>query len=400
MELPNKTNKEIDTQTQYSKHMCSYLSEEDINFFMKHGYLHLKSIIPKEECSRYDRDVIQPALKRHAMLHENDPSTWDINHNPKLKQFSTQEVHENSNGIPIGIMVRDTDNPHDHDPIPSDENNWSSFFDNRRLNGILDELHNNNHIDKRTNSTSRQRRWQYIHPSSVGWIHVRPPILTRNEILENKSSTKHTKYNKNYDIEKKFSTKNTKHNKNYDINNETFYIPKGSWHVDGGHFTPHRISSFEQSVILLPMIRNVESNGGGNTILLSGSHVHIAKKLFNEQSNGIDKDILNEYCEEVAGRWPKDKIVEAAPSDAGDVWLLHPFIIHSAGRNTRVIEHKQENDSKDHDDVNYFRLTFNIGTQWNPSYDEDGKNDDLRIQHMERKSMSIMELSIYNAIHN
>lgn len=400
----------------YNPSSHKYLTQEDIEFFVSNGYLKLKSIISPEECHRYDQEVIQPALKIHANLDENDESTWFVQNNPKLKSMLTQPMISNDDdvgggGIPIGLMVRDHENrEHDCDPIPVHDTYWSALFDSERLNGILDELHGMRSIytedgtisiSKEQNGgtnhnqeSQHQRRWDYLHPGSVGWIHVRLPISL------NKSDNCCSQQ------------QDGNHNKN-------FYVPKNeqTWHVDGGHFSPHRLTSPEQSVILLPCLRTIDSNcGGGNTVILSGSHKHIAQLLRKSENdvegkiggtetgtgierkkgytcnsidksekNGIDHHILNSYCEELANKWPEDQIVEAGPSCAGDIWLLHPFLVHSAGRNTRVVPSVQSmhddggikvgtssstssnstsNVSSSSSSVDYFRLTFNIGTRW------------------------------------
>lgn len=394
-----------------------HLTEEDIQFFISNGYLNLKSIIPPEECHRYDQEVIQPALLKHANLNEHDESTWFVQNNPKLKTMLTQPMISNNgdddngdSGIPIGLMVRDPENrEHECDPIPLHDAYWSALFDSERLNGILDELHGVRSVfpDDNVSSMSdeqegakihnqkdvHRRRWEYLHPGSVGWIHVRLPIL------------------RNKSVKSFFETQDDDNNDGNKY--KEFYVPKNeqTWHVDGGHFSPHRLASPEQSVILLPCLRNIDSNcGGGNTVLLSGSHRHIAQLLRNNENdregeigetetrtgtgveskkddindsnnnekNGIDKDVLNSYCEELVNKWPEEQIVEAGPSSAGDIWLLHPFLVHSAGRNTRAILETQMHDEGGRNNgtsnasnvssfsshVDYFRLTFNIGTRW------------------------------------
>ena len=397
-----------------------FLTKDEIQFFIKNGYLHLESIISKQACQDYDKHVIQPALAKHANLIEHDSMTWSMRSNSKLQPFLTQTIDNDDNddnddddgsGIPVGLMVHDKENKeHDCDPIPCQESNWGALFDNERLNGILDELHGciGTDIDIDIDNTTRnenlefkhddvddnddnqfivhnkrqRRRWEYLHPKSVGWIHVRMP-----QPLNGSNSS----------------------NKNELPSNQSFYVPKGekTWHVDGGHFSPHTLSSPEQSVILLPCIRDVNCNGG-NTILLSGSHVHIADKLEGE-TNGMDYHDLNEYCEELVHQWPTNDIVEAAGSSAGDIWLLHPFLVHSAGRNLRIIDHSQVDDVNSNTD--FFRLTFNIGTRWKEQelevgstikkkmdgYESKEDNDSKKLDiTMNCSNKSILEWTIFN----
>ena len=401
-----------------------YLSQEEIQFFTKNGYVILKSIIPKDVCHQYDQNIIQPTLQKLANLNESNPSTWFLEKNSKLSEFMTHsplyrkcakgtegdgeegfnddDDDDDDVGIPIGLMVRDSKNIHDDlNPISTEDGgNWKELLKNERLNGILDELHcSPTEIiteDCNTNLTqpSRKRRWEYLHPKNVGWIHVRLPI--------------------SYDDH--FQKKDKIHNfigpandrTNNDLNEEKqgdFHIPinENTWHVDGGHFSPHYLSSLDQSVILLPMIRNIQHHEGyGNTVLLRGSHVKIARKLHSKRKEGIDETKLREYCEDLSKIWPKEAIMEVSPCDAGDVLLLHPFLVHSAGWNTRqIIEVDQmHNDSVITEDC--FRLTFNIGTRWKQSsfekgYDND-KQEKLIFDPEKIDQMSILEWTIFNSI--
>jgi len=367
-------------------HAClqhlNYLSSEEIQFFMQKGYLHLKDIIPRSECHRYDQDVVKPALKKLANLYEDDDSTWFLEHNNKLKPFVTQNNDSNNNdkGIPIGMMVFDSQNKeHCCNPISVEEDdNWGAIFNNEKIIGILDELHNfiNSNQQRSDLDIQSQRRWKFLH-SGVGWIHVRLPITQNND-----------KFSNSIQMNVKQNTPNTSEE------DQSFYIPRGekTWHVDGGHFTPHKVSSPDQSVIILPCLRDINSNCG-NTLLLPGSHIQIAQKLYENRENGVDKFELNDYCEELASNWPSKDIVEVAPCSAGDILLLHPFIAHSAGRNRRKVIRKMKSD------IDNFRLTFNIGTKWNEdtvlSILDAG---DLNMENCKNKPMSILEWSVVSSI--
>ncbi len=420
-------------QKDFSKY--KHLTKDEIQFFADNGYLLLKSIIPLHECQHYDKKYIQPALQRLADLNEANPSTWFLQNNSKLHEFVTQnplsyqkvpveggreEEHDNGqDGIPIGLMVRDASNSDDLNPISTDQGgNWNALFGSERLNGILDELHctaipptrnrdhgnmNKEDIQESQPRTHRQeQRWEYLHPNNVGWIHVRLPISYDDQFKkyqENNHSNKHP-------------------------HEEDFHIPynEQTWHVDGGHFSPHYLSSLDQSVILLPMIRDIQSNGSGNTVLLSGSHIDIARQLKShdesEKGNhggGIDKSQLNSYCEQVSKTWPKEQIVEVAPCNAGDVLIIHPFLIHSAGWNTRniTLDSRLKQPQTEHHDVNQnddsnkgidcFRLTFNIGTRWrNASFEGNSKGGvtSLMFDAENVDQMSILEWTICKSLLN
>ena len=390
-----------ETTPDYSKY--KYLSQQEIQFFAKNGYLVLQSIIPKDACHQYDQNYIQPTLHNLAELDETNPSTWFLEKNSKLSEFMTHEplyrrrakAQEgdgeescdcgDDGGIPIGLMVRDSKNIHDDlNPISTENGgNWKELFDNERLNGILDELHCSptkiisEDSNPNLNQLPRKRRWEYLHPNNVGWIHVRLPI-SYDDHFQRKHKTHEDKQG-------------------------DFHIPmnENTWHVDGGHFSPHYLSSLDQSVILLPMIRNIQHEKGyGNTILLCGSHVNIARKLHAKEKEGIDKNKLNEYCEELSKTWPKESIMEVSPCNAGDVLLLHPFLVHSAGWNTRQVV-KVDMIIED-----CFRLTFNIGTRWKQSSFEKGnsgnendiKQGTLIFDPEKVDQMSILEWTTCNSI--
>lgn len=119
-----------------------------------------------------------------------------------------------------------------------------------------------------------------------------------------------------------------------------------TYHVDGGHFSPHFIDSPEQSIIILPMIRSVQE-GGGNTIVLEKSNIYFAQQLHREEV-GIPKN-QTQNLSHIAHFWPDELIKEIAPCDVGDILLMHPFLIHSAGQT-----------SKGHP----IRIAFNMGVRW------------------------------------
>ena len=54
-------------------------------------------------------------------------------------------------------------------------------------------------------------------------------------------------------------------------------------------------------------------------------------------------------CKDYSKKVPRDYIEQAAPCKAGDILILHPFVIHSASRNI--------SSSK-------LRITFNMGIRW------------------------------------
>ena len=63
---------------------------------------------------------------------------------------------------------------------------------------------------------------------------------------------------------------------------------------------------------------------------------------------GIPKE-ETQNANDIAAMWPDDLIVEMAPCGAGDVLLMHPFLVHAAG--IAEIGHPM-------------RIAFNMGVRW------------------------------------
>jgi len=63
---------------------------------------------------------------------------------------------------------------------------------------------------------------------------------------------------------------------------------------------------------------------------------------------GIPKE-ETQNANDIAAIWPDDMIVEMAPCGAGDVLLMHPFLVHAAG--IAEIGHPM-------------RIAFNMGVRW------------------------------------
>lgn len=103
------------------------------------------------------------------------------------------------------------------------------------------------------------------------------------------------------------------------------------WHVDGYHFH-HHLTSPEQGLVTLFLFSDVKSGDGGTAISV-GSHRSVAKLMAASQPSGLT-------YEEVLERVPQpdpERVIEVQ-GEAGDVALMHPFLVHSinANRGERV----------------------------------------------------------------
>ena len=276
-------------------------SSHDVMKFFKDGFVVLENCVPRAECQRFYRETLEPTLKEYN-IDCNDPTTWC------LENVSAYVMNEGSiDGKAVGIMVRDLGRG-GADPIQHDtDKRWPALFQSEKLLKFLDFLHGD------------AKNWHWLHDDNVGWIHARFPVLSKDDEVRREQLSAVQAFN---------------------------------WHVDGGHFDIHKISSLEQSVVALPIICDVERNGG-NTLVIGGSHRHVLRHLKDNAEIGVHKSELHQFCENFAQNAHSHDIIEASPCKAGDVLVLHPFVIHCASVNSVG---------------NGVRLTFNMGTRWSSSY--------------------------------
>ncbi|KAJ6582530.1 hypothetical protein DFH09DRAFT_1260346 [Mycena vulgaris] len=117
------------------------------------------------------------------------------------------------------------------------------------------------------------------------------------------------------------------------------------WHVDGGCFI-HFLDSPEQALLVIPIFSDIASGGGGTAICTDGIGA-VARHLYNNP-NGvtpwmdprgtpepIDSDRLMFFSSIVQDRaLASDASFHEMTGQVGDVYLLHPFMVHSASKNT------------------------------------------------------------------
>jgi hypothetical protein len=105
--------------------------------------------------------------------------------------------------------------------------------------------------------------------------------------------------------------------------------PTDGWHVDGSFFH-HRLYSAEQGLLPIFLFSNVEPGDGG-TALAEGSHTITANILAEAEPRGVAMD---ELSRRVLAHPRALKCVIEAHGNAGDVILIHPFLLHASSANT------------------------------------------------------------------
>ncbi|KAJ7154541.1 hypothetical protein C8R46DRAFT_439619 [Mycena filopes] len=120
------------------------------------------------------------------------------------------------------------------------------------------------------------------------------------------------------------------------------------WHVDGDFFH-HFLDSPEQALLVIPIFSDIGPGGGGTAICTDGIPV-VAKHLYENpqgvtpwmyargtpESTGPDR--LDFYSSIVQSReLASDASFHEMTGEVGDVYLLHPLMLHAATKNaTRV----------------------------------------------------------------
>ncbi|KAI0527801.1 dihydrofolate reductase-like domain-containing protein [Xylaria bambusicola] len=120
------------------------------------------------------------------------------------------------------------------------------------------------------------------------------------------------------------------------------------WHVDGDFFV-HYLDSPEQALLVIPLFTDIVPRGGGTVIFPKGIDI-VAKWLHAHpegmspwmQPRGSDtfKTEKYQWYKDLLKDVPEEDFIEAT-GDVGDVYLLHPLMMHVASsnplRNVRII---------------------------------------------------------------
>ena len=119
------------------------------------------------------------------------------------------------------------------------------------------------------------------------------------------------------------------------------------WHVDGDFFV-HYLDSPEQGLLVIPLFTDIEPDAGG-TVVCPEAIPKFAKHLY-DHPEGVSPRMTPRgepgFAQEKDLAWSCDiarsctNFVEAT-GKAGDIYLLHPLMLHSASsnakRNVRII---------------------------------------------------------------
>lgn len=114
------------------------------------------------------------------------------------------------------------------------------------------------------------------------------------------------------------------------------------WHVDGDFFV-HYLDSPEQGLLVIPLWSDIVAGGGG-TFICPAAISTVAKYLYDHpegvsprmtpraQNPNFEQEKGLRWFNELAATMPDEAFVEAT-GVVGDVYLLHPLMLHSASNN-------------------------------------------------------------------
>lgn len=102
----------------------------------------------------------------------------------------------------------------------------------------------------------------------------------------------------------------------------------GEWHIDGGFFH-HHLDSPEQAMLPLFIFSDI-GPGDGGTAIRPGSHKVAARVLKDAGPAGLGQAALGKLVKE------QTEHISAAEvnGEAGDIALVHPFMLHTVSTNT------------------------------------------------------------------
>jgi len=119
-----------------------------------------------------------------------------------------------------------------------------------------------------------------------------------------------------------------------------------NWHCDGDWFT-HYLDSPEQALLVIPLFTDIKPKGGGTVICTDGIKL-VAERLYDlpqgatpylaergtpeiPKTNPERRKLWNSWVQDP--QLSRDESFHEATGQVGDVYFLHPFMLHSASRN-------------------------------------------------------------------
>jgi len=106
----------------------------------------------------------------------------------------------------------------------------------------------------------------------------------------------------------------------------------GGWHVDGGQFrTNGHLTDHHHALVTLFLFSDV-GPGEGGTAMMRGSHLTVARAIADAGA-GVSWDALKPVLSAAGVLDPSESQIEHLVGEAGDVALMHPFLIHGFGAN-------------------------------------------------------------------
>ncbi|KAK1942113.1 hypothetical protein P3T76_006435 [Phytophthora citrophthora] len=100
----------------------------------------------------------------------------------------------------------------------------------------------------------------------------------------------------------------------------------GKWHVDGASYQ-HHVDSKESGLLLIILFSDI-GPGEGGTAVSAGSHKWIARLLEKNEPRGMKGGAVSYQ----ARQFQRQRVVEVN-GKAGDVMLVHPFLLHARSKN-------------------------------------------------------------------
>lgn len=106
----------------------------------------------------------------------------------------------------------------------------------------------------------------------------------------------------------------------------------GGWHVDGGQFRiSGRLTDHSHALVTLFLFSDA-GPGDGGTVMIPGSHLTVARTIANAGNSEMSwSDVKQELPGSLLN--PEESRIAHLVGEAGDIVLMHPFLIHGFGQN-------------------------------------------------------------------